>query len=209
MLRLTRFALVAGILLSLSALVAAPALAGTTTTFYLNSYNSTDNSGAFCSEHLAELTSPPGCGTVVTSPIVFTEGTTYTVRVVGAVDPLGEYTYRSCGKPDIKSEFPSSGLPNEPAGDDAQFRFGEPRGPGKCPHLPEKVGYFQVNLGSAWAHPVANGNPSKPPKETKAGEQSAYTFTIVGEGAAPQFRYVDFHASDNDGEFQINVTEVG
>jgi hypothetical protein len=32
---------------------------------------------------------------------------------------------------------------------------------------------------------------------------------MVGEEVAPQFRFVDYNASDNDGEFQINVTEAG
>jgi hypothetical protein len=198
--------LVSGMTMGLIALAAAPAGA-TTTTFYLNSYNPTNASGSFCSgANLLTAVTPPGCGTSTTAPIVFGPSP-YTVVVSGAVSAWHMWPFRRCGKPEPSSQFPSPSVTSEPAGDDAQFRFAVPLYVGKCPHLPKKSSIFQVNLGSGWFHPVADGNPSKPSGDNgKTFAQHPYTFTLVGEGVAPQFRFIDYHASDNSGRFKIVVS---
>jgi hypothetical protein len=149
--------------------------------------------------------SPAGCGNTVTAPVVLASGVTYTAEVSGAVSSWGAWPFKRCGKPDPSAEFPSGGGPNIPVGDDAQFRFAVPNYKGKCVKLPKKTAYFQVNLGSGWFHPIASGEPSKPSNDNK-GSQHPYTFTFVGQGVAPTFRYVDFHASDNSGQFKITLT---
>jgi hypothetical protein len=177
----------------------------TTTTTYLNSYDPTDASGAFCSgPNLLSPVTPPGCGASVTAPVVLKAGNTYTALVTGAVSAWGAWPYRRCGKPEPSSQFASPGRANVPAGDDAQFRFAVPLYVGKCPHLPKKASIFQVNLGSGWFHPVANGDPKKPSGDNdKAHDQHPYTFTFLGQGLAPQFRFIDYHPSDNSGRFKI------
>jgi len=197
-----------GCLAALAVSAAAASSASAATTFYLNSYNSTDAaSAAFCSSPAMMITTVPGCGNSVTAPIVFETGTVYTVKVVGSVSAWGAWPSVRCGKVEPSSQFPSPGRPNNPVGDDAQFRFAKPLYKGSCPKLPQKTQYFQVNLGSKWFHPIANGKPSKPSPDNHktGGEQDPYTFTFTGEGAAPQFRYVDYHPSDNSGQFKITV----
>ena len=198
---------VSGVAFGLAMLAAAPASAATT--FYLDSHNATDApSQSFCSgASMLLTTTPPGCGSSVTAPEVLASGAVYTVNVLGAVSSWGAWPSPRCGKPEPSSEFSSPGRPNNPVGDDAQFRFAIPLYKGKCPKLPKKTQYFQVNLGGGWFHPIANGDPSKPSKDTaKTGEQDPYTFTFTGQGVAPQFRYVDYYPSDNSGQFKISVT---
>ncbi len=191
------------------AVLTSAASASSTTTAYLNSYNATDAAeSGLCVGTAMVTTTPPGCGSTVTVPVVLASGTSYTVTVSGAVSPWGEWPYRRCGKPEPSSQFASPGISNRPAGDDAQFRFAVPLYTGKCSKpLPKKAAYFQVNLGSGWFHPTANGEPSKPSNDnmSKAHEQHPYTFTFTGQGAEPQFRYVDYHPSDNSGQFKIVV----
>jgi hypothetical protein len=193
-------------------LAAAPAGAATTT-FYLNSYDPSDASIAFCSgANLLPAVTPPGCGGSVTAPVVLANGSTYTVSVVGAVSAWGSWPYRRCGKPEPSSEFASPGIANRPAGDDAQFRFAIPLYTGKCVIAPKKsklkkTTFFQVDLGSGWLHPVADGDPKKPSDDNdKADDQHPYTFTFTGQGVAPQFRFIDYHPSDNSGRFRIVIT---
>jgi len=205
--KLVRSIVVSGLLAGLAAL-AAPSAGAATTSFFLDSHNSVDATNAFCSgsDMLAPMT-PPGCGNTVTAPVVLTLGGSYSVTVSGAVSSWGEWPFRRCGKPDPSSEFGSPSISNRPAGDDAQFRFAKPLFDGKCPKLPVKSSFFQVNLGSGWFHPVANGDPSKPSTDnTKPIEQHPYVFAFVGQGVAPQFRFVDYHASDNSGQFKIVVS---
>jgi hypothetical protein len=205
--RLARLVVVSELAVGLSALTAASA-AATTTNLYLDSYNTMDASNPFCSgTNLLTTATPPGCGNEVTAPVVLEAGTSYTVNVIGAVSPWGAWPYRRCGKPEPSSEFASPGLANRPAGDDAQFRFAIPLYLGTCPRLPEKVSFFQVDLGGGWFHPLANGDPSKPPGDNDpAGDQHPYTFAFTGEGVAPHFRYIDYHPSDNSGRFKIIIS---
>lgn len=137
--------------------------------------------------------------------MVLTVGGTYTVTVSGAVSSWGRWPFRRCGKPDPSSQFGSPGIESQPTGDDAQFRFAAPLSGGKCKKLPIRTSIFHVNLGTGWFHPVANGDPSKPSND-KTGAQHPYTFTFIGAGVSPQFRYIDYHASDNSGSFKIVVS---
>jgi len=198
----TIFGLAAGTL----ALAGAPAGAATTTV-YLNSYNPVDATNAFCSGAILKTSTPPGCGNEVTVPVVLTTGVSYSVLVTGAVSAWGAWPYRRCGHVEPSSQFASPGRANIPAGDDAQFRIAVPLYIGKCPRLPKKTSTFQVNLGAGWFHPVANGEPTKPSGDNdKAKDQHPYLFTFTGEGVAPQFRFIDYHSSDNSGQFKIAVT---
>ncbi len=201
-----RSAAVSGLVFGLMMLTAAPASASST--FYLDSHNATDAPGpSFCSGASMLTTTPPGCGSSVTAPEVLASGAVYTVNVLGAVSSWGAWPSPRCGKPEPSSEFGSPGRPNNPVGDDAQFRFAIPLYKGKCPKLAKKTQYFQVDLGGGWFHPIANGDPSKPSPDTaKTGKQDPYTFTFTGQGVAPQFRYVDYYPSDNSGQFKISVT---
>jgi hypothetical protein len=204
--RLVRSMIVSGIAGGIFALAATPAGAATTT-FYLDSYNPVDGTPAFCSgANMMATTTPPGCGNAVTSPVVFNP-TPYTVVVTGAVSAWHEWPFRRCGRPDPSAEFATPGKFNEPVGDDAQFRFAKPLYIGKCPPMPKKSSFFQVNLGSGWFHPIADGEPTKPSGDVgKPPIQHPYTFTFTGQGVAPQFRFVDFHPSDNSGQFKIVAT---
>jgi hypothetical protein len=200
---LTAVAVTAGL-----TLLAAGSAGAATTTLYLNSYNPTDATNSFCvGANMIPPVTPAGCGSSVTAPVVLGSQSIYTVSVIGAVSAWDQWPYRRCGKPEPSSQFASSGIANRPAGDDAQFRFAVPLYVGKCTKLPKKTSYFQVNLGSGWFHPIANGEPSKPSNDNdKAGDQHPYTFTFTGGGVAPQFRYVDYHASDNSGRFKITIS---
>ncbi len=180
-----------------------------TTSVYLESHNATDApSGSFCSgASLLAPTTPPGCGSEVTAPVVLASGTSYTATVTGAVSAWGSWPFNRCGKPEPSSQFASPGISNKPAGDDAQFRFAIPLYGIKCHFKVQKTAYFQANLGGGWFHPVAVNGPSKPSGDNKSPtEQHPYTFTFVGEGVAPQFRYIDHHPSDNSGQFKIAIT---
>jgi hypothetical protein len=202
--RSTRIIALTGILAVLSAVAVAPAMAAPTV-FYLDSYNATDATQAFCSANLLPNPTPPGCGNEVTAPMVFASGHTYLVLVSGAVSAWGGWPAVHCGTAEPSSYYPSSGVPNEPAGDDAQFRFAVPLATG-CPTLPKQTSLFQVDLGSGWFHPVGIAHPSKPSKDyPKLKLQHPYLFTFTGEGIAPQFRFIDWHPSDNSGQFKIVV----
>jgi hypothetical protein len=203
--RLAGSIVASGIAVGASALAVSPA--GASTSFYLDSYNAVNASNSFCSgANLLTPTTPPGCGSSATAPVVLALGSSYTVNVSGAVSAWGEWPFRRCGKPDPSSQFASPGITNRPAGDDAQFRFAVPLYVGKCLHLPIKTSFFQVNLGSGWFHPVASGNPSKPSNDNKSGGQHPYAFTFVGQGVAPQFRFIDYFPSENSGRFKIVVS---
>jgi|ERR1700677_2527159 len=188
----------------LAGLLASPA--GARTTFYLNSYEPADQTHSFCAgENMLLSTTPPGCGDSVTAPVVLASGQSYLLLVNGAVSAWGAWPVVHCGTAEPSSAFPSPGRASTPAGDDAQFRFAVPLASG-CPALPEKTSLFQVDLGSGWFHPIAISNPSTPSKDyKKLGLQHPYLFKLVGEGVAPQFRFVDYHPSDNSGEFKIVV----
>jgi hypothetical protein len=201
--RVVGLSTISAIAFGLAAFAAAPAGAANTT-FFLDSYNATDATSAFCSgPSMLETTTPPGCGNSVTAPLVLASGTVYKVKVAGTVSAWGAWPAHPCGKSEPSPQFPSSGRPSTPTGDDAQFRFADPLG-GSCPALPKKASYFQVNLGNGWVHPIANGDPSKP-SANKRSTQHPYTFSFTGEGVAPQFRFVDYHPSDNSGQFRITI----
>lgn len=205
--RLSKSALTVSASLFLFAICASGASASSTSA-YLDSHSPTNASGpGFCSGPAMLTSTPPGCGSSVTVPVVMATGTTYTVTVTGAVSAWGAWPFNRCGKPEPSSQFASPGVANRPAGDDAQFRFAIPQYELKCKFKIVKTTFFQVNLGSGWFHPVAVNNPTKPSGDNKSPtEQHPYTFTMVGQGAAPQFRYVDYHPSDNSGQFKIVVS---
>jgi hypothetical protein len=184
---------------------AAPAGAATTTVL-LNTRNPTNATNSFCSgAHMLTPISPPGCGSSVTAPVVLVSGQSYSISVAGAISAWGQWPFRRCGKAEPSSEFGSPGATNVPAGDDAQFRFAEPLFTGKCNAPLKKTSFFQINLGTGWFHPIADGNPSKPSND-KSVNQHPYTFTLTGAGVAPQFRFIDYHSSDNSGQFKIAIT---
>jgi hypothetical protein len=157
----------------------------------------------------AACESAGGCGPTVQASTVLDSGTTYTIKVVGAVSVWDGWQFRRCGKPEPTPEFGSTGLSARPANDDAQFRFAQTvTGNQTCPKLPKKSALFQINLGDSagWFHPTAIDNPTKPSGDNNAAnDQHPYTFSVVGDGVAPAFRFVDYHPSDNDGEFRIQI----
>jgi hypothetical protein len=160
------------------------------TSFYLDSYTANNASG----------------GNSVTGPDVLVSGQTYTLEVQGTYSAWGDWPYHRCGRPGVSPVYrspASDGNPVEPVGDDAVFRFAQPLYTGKCPHdFPKVTGTFQVNLGNGWKPFVPDGGvPKHPTRNTHA-----YTATIVGEGVQPRFRIVDWHPSDNDGQFLITIS---
>jgi hypothetical protein len=144
-----------------------------------------------------------GCGPEVTAPVVLASGQRYLINVSGTVAVWNTWRRESCGKPEARPEFPSSGV-NTPTSDDAQFRFAIHRlhlGR-RCRSLPFKMPLFQMNLGKGWFHPIAVGDPSQPSSD-QGSVQHPYTFEAIGAGVAPSFRFDDNHPSDNSGEFRI------
>lgn len=206
--QLSRLTTLAAVSVVAFAALVGVASATSTTTAYLNSYNATDASGSgFCTGAAMMTSTPPGCGSTTTVPVVLTSGTSYTATVFGAVSAWGSWPFNRCGKPEPSSQFASPAITNRPAGDDAQFRFAIPLYGAKCHFKVVKTAFFQANLGSGWFHPVAINEPSKPSGDNKSpAEQHPYKFTFVGQGVAPQFRFVDYHPSDNSGQFKIAVT---
>jgi hypothetical protein len=205
--QLSKLAVVVAISTLTCAALTSAASASSTTMAYLDSYNATDaaNSG-FCTGPTMMTSTPPGCGSTVTVPVVLTSGTSYTTTVTGAISAWGSWPFNRCGKPEPSSQFASTGISNRPAGDDAQFRFAIPLYGVKCHFKVVKTAFFQANLGSGWFHPIAINEPSKPSGDNKSPtEQHPYKFTFVGQGVAPQFRFVDYHPSDNSGQFKITV----
>jgi hypothetical protein len=201
--------LTATVTVSLLAFAALTGAASASSTIaYLDSYNATEApSNGFCTGTTMMTSTPPGCGSTVTVPVVLASGTSYTTIVTGAVSVWGGWPFNRCGKPEPSSQFASPGISNRPAGDDAQFRFAIPLYATKCHFKTEKAPFFQANLGSGWFHPVAINGPSKPSGDNKSPtEQHPYTFTFVGQGVAPQFRFVDYHSTDNSGQFKIVIT---
>jgi hypothetical protein len=140
--------------------------------------------------------------------MVLSANTRYLVKVTGAVGVWGlqTWTLGKCGKPSRAPEFRSPGAPSAPAASDAQFTFASPKFAVKCEALPIKSGTFQMKLSDrrAWFHPIAENRPRKPSTD-RNGEQHPYTFIVYGENARPRFRYSDYHPSDNDGEFRIQI----
>jgi hypothetical protein len=171
--------------------VSAAGASPTSTSFSLDSYSAGNSSG----------------GNSVTGPNVLVAGQTYTLNVQGTYSAWGDWPFRRCGKPSPSPVYrspASDGNPVEPVGDDAVFRFAQPLFKGKCPRtsLPRPTGTFQVNLCNGWKSFVPDGGiPNKPAKGTHG-----YTATIVGQGVQPQFRIVDWHPSDNDGQLLITIS---
>lgn len=167
-------------------------------TVFLSSRSANDMTGAQCAAQ-------GGCGPTISAPMVLQAGTTYEIHVQGTVSAWADWAKnRTCGKREKAPEYPNSGV-TSPAGDDAQFRFAAPELKGQCTvKYPVKTDLFQINLGNGWFHPTADGNPSKP-SGNQHKVQHPYTFTVVGLGQQPQFRYVDYHPSDNDGHFSIEI----
>jgi hypothetical protein len=175
-------------------------------TLYLNSFESAahDISPASCAQNTR-------CGPQVKASFYLKSGQTYTISVAGAVSvsgtgPKGHY---GCGKPQPRPEFASPGIVAQPANVDAQFLFATPSfGSVQCPKLPQRSIAFLIKLSgsSRWFHPVAVGDPDKPSSDKNAGRnQHPYKFMVRGRDAAPRFRFADYHPSDNDGEFRIEI----
>lgn len=174
------------------------ALASTpASTIYLASNRGRDTSHAACQAR-------HGCGPTVTAPMRLSNGQAYSIRVSGTVSAWGYWATRSCGVPETRPEFPTSDAPS-PTGDDAVFRFASHTASRDCRHLPYRSGLFQINLGHGWFVPTALGNPTKP-SGNRGADQHPYTFRVLGQGSRPRFRFVDWHPSDNDGEFKIVIS---
>lgn len=185
----------------IAAVIGTAALAsGHRTTLFLVSTNAPDVTQATC-------VAAQGCGPTVTAPVTLKAGQGYAINVTGTVSSWS-YWHEPCGTPESHAEFPTPG-PVAPTGDDAQFRFAiHLRLHGRCSRpVPFKLPIFQINLGSGWFHPVAVGKPSKP-SGNHGKVQHAYTFLVVGQGVQPQFRYNDYHPSDNNGKFEIVISEA-
>lgn len=181
-------------LASASALASTAIGAGGTTTVFLASNDAHDMSRAHC-------VAQGGCGAVVQAPVVLQAGARYEIKVSGTVSAWNFSHYR-CGHALSGPQYPTEGG-STPTTDDAQFRFASP-GIGGCGRLPVKTGLFQIDLGDGWFHPIANGDPTRPSGDPRH-VQHPYTFTVTGLGSAPKFRYVDYHPSDNSGEFKVVV----
>jgi hypothetical protein len=148
-----------------------------------------------------------GCGPEVKAPLVLAAHRVYSIRVSGTVSVWGFWVSHPCGRPESRPEFPTS-RPTTPTGDDAQFRFAYHLQPSSgCRPLPRREPIFQLNLGSGWFHPIALGNPSKP-SSNNGDVQHPYRFRAIGEGVVPEFRFVDYHPSDNNGEFRIVISRA-
>lgn len=172
-----------------------------TSTLYLNSHGS-----AASDVSRAQCVAEGGCGPTVAAPSALISGQTYTIQVSGTVSAWDAWGYKRCGKPQPSPEYKSPGVASTPTEDDAQFRFAWTSQGGACPKpLPQKSGLFQMNLGNGWFHPVAVNDPSRPSRD-RNGLQHPYIFQVTGTGATPQFRFVDYHPSDNDGEFKIVIS---
>jgi hypothetical protein len=167
------------------------------TAVLLQSNRGVDMSQAECNAH-------GGCGPTVRAPVVLAAGQSYTIRVTGTISVWGTWS-NPCGHPEPRPEYLTPGVPVTPTGDDAVFRFANHTTNRDCRTLPRKTGLFQINLGSGWFSPTAVGNPSSP-HGNQGGEQHPYTFRVTGQGKPPQFRYVDFHPSDNDGALKIVIS---
>ena len=181
-------------------ILSAVALAGTpATTVFLKSNEGRDTTQAACN-------AAHGCGPTVAAPVVLTKGQSYTIRVTGTISVWNFWASQHCGTPEPSPEFPTAG-PVTPTGDDAVFRFASHvrEANGHCDPLPFKPGLFQFNLGSGWYTPTALGNPTKP-SGNRGEDQHPYWFRVTGLGAAPRFRFVDYHPSDNHGKFKIVIS---
>lgn len=174
-------------------ILSAAALGSTpTTTTYLVSNHGRDISPATCNAR-------GGCGPEATANLVLRTGQSYTIRVSGTIS-VWDFWSDPCGSPLPHPQFPTPGQ-STPTGDDILFRFADHVhfSGNRCEPLPRRTGLFQINLGSGWFLPTALGNPSRP---TRSHE---YSFRVVGQGAQPRFRFVDYHPSDNDGKFRIVI----
>jgi len=157
--------------------------------FFLDSYNANNASG----------------GNFATAPIALVKGVSYRLKVHGTFSAWAVWPH-TCGRPGRSAVYPSPAADHQPAtpvGNDAVFRFAQPSQRGKCSaNLPIVTGTFQVNLGSGWKPFVPSGGyPAEP-----TGGNHAYVARIVGQGAKPQFRIVDWHTSDNNGRLLISIT---
>jgi len=141
----------------------------------------------------------------VTAPIVLAQGQSYRLTVRGTFSAWAKWP-KSCGRPERSAAYPSPASdrqPVTPVGDDAVFRFARPSYTGICPtNRPAVTGTFEVNPGSGWKPFVPTGGyPAKPTRGNHP-----YAATIVGEGVKPQFRIVDWRASDNNGQLLITIS---
>jgi len=191
--RIARSGAVAGAVAGVAGVLSAGALGSTASgaTVFLDSNHGPDITRAQCN-------AMGGCGPTVSAPVVLEAGKHYTIQVSGTISVFGYWVAHPCGHPGAHPIYPTSG-PNNPTSDDAVFRFAiHSRGP--CSNLPRRTGLFQINLGQGWFSPTPAGNPSRPTRGIHA-----YRFEVVGDGAAPSFRFVDYHPSDNTGAFRIVV----
>ena len=140
-----------------------------------------------------------------TDDLVLQAGVSYTISVDGTFSAWGNWTNHTCGTPGYAPEYGSLNRPSTPVGDDAVFRFADPLDLAHCPKLATYVsGLFQVDLGSGWQVFTPNGgDPATPTTGTHS-----YVETVVGQGTKPQFRIIDWHPQDNDGELRIVVQPV-
>jgi hypothetical protein len=166
-----------------------PIVAPSFRSFYLDSYNANNDSG----------------GNSVFAPIALTSGKTYTLTVAGTFSAWADWPHRRCGQPEpspVYNSPASDGQAVTTVGDDALFTFARPLYSGRCPSgLPRYEGLFQINLGSGWTRFVPTGGVPKKP----TSNDHVYSGTVVGQGAVPRFRIVDWHPSDNDGQLLITI----
>ena len=161
-------------------------------TFWLNSYSLTRHDG----------------GVVVRANGALDNGATYQVQVQGTFSAWGTWPKPltlACGFPENSPLFASPGRPTMAVGDDAVFRFASPAcGASSRGSYPHRTYTFQLNLGSHWTPFVPDGGiPSQP-----NWQLHSYAETVVGTGAVPRFRLLDWDTADNSGRLMITITRI-
>ena len=139
------------------------------------------------------------CGNSVSGKRALNTKRSYRITVSGLVSVNATATALPCG---TEEKLPDG---TTPAGTDSQFEFANNLDPATCYLTDGPVGWdafrWSMDGGKTWVHPVADTKPTKPTAD------HTYTFSVLGKGKKPQFRWYDVATTDNKGVLSISYRQ--
>jgi hypothetical protein len=147
-----------------------------------------------------------GAAGPVATADVLAPGQFYGVEVSGTFSTFNEEIWNRrtsyfgiCGIAATDAALPSPGRPATPAGQDAEIVFARPWF-FPCRTTPYRYRSFQMDTGSGFGHPGANGVSSATPDPSHT-----YVYLVRGEGQVARFQQMDTQTRDNYGVLSITV----
>jgi hypothetical protein len=144
------------------------------------------------------------------SNITLINGQSYSVRITGTFSLWDDNTWKkgACsGTPEGSPMYPSQGVVNGPAGNDAIFFFAVPRGydaatPQWCAwKLPSDADYIEFNTDDIKFYKLG-------PINSTYNKSHQYEYRIYGKGKPLKIMLTDSNYSDNRGRLKIEITPL-